>query len=73
MVEIYGGEASPCLNGHINKSGHSGSFWPIFRQAKISSKKWDKSNEPILQKNAAIMDELINQTILGLLGPFPYK
>ena len=67
-----------------------GSFWPIFRQARIfsinfappvvityapstSCKIWDKSNEPVLRKNAAKIGKLINQTILGLFGPLLKK
>ena len=34
---------------------------------------WDKPKVPILRKNAAIIDEQINQTILGFFGPFLHK
>ena len=38
-----------------------------------SCKIWDKSNEPVLRKNAAIMDEQINWTILGFFGLISHK
>ena len=38
IAKIYGSEASSCRNRQTDESGYFGSFWPVFRQAKIFSK-----------------------------------